>query len=94
MGQQQKLGKTATRVVRVDNYQYVWYHQTAVVIFNAETIRLDSGGWRTATTKSRMNQAANQFGLGYSVYQKAYEWFVSQDGYADTEFYDGMILKR
>lgn len=30
----------------------------------------------TNTTKLRMNQAANQFGLGFGVYQKNHAWFV------------------
>jgi hypothetical protein len=34
------------------------------------------GRTETATTKLRMNQASNQFNLGFSVYQKDYRWYV------------------
>ena len=58
----------------------VWYHSTCVVEFNSHLIKLCTGGWKTVTTKRRMNQASNQFGLGYGVYQKKGDWFVDYKG--------------
>jgi hypothetical protein len=53
-------------------------------------ITLDTGGWRTPTTKLRMNQAARAWGLGYHVYQADGAWYVDIDGvtynYADEVF--------
>lgn len=70
----------------------VQYHQTVVAAKYGNIVRLNSGGWRTATTKLRMNQFANQYGLAYGVYQKDYNWYVStKDG--DVEFYDGMEVQ-
>jgi hypothetical protein len=69
------------------------YHNTVVVAFDANQIVLNSGRWRTATTKVRMNQASNQFGLGYWVYQQRGEWFVNH-GKKVYDFYDGMTLAR
>jgi hypothetical protein len=41
------------------------------------TIRLNHGGWKTATTKMRMNQFSAEFCSGiYSVSQEKGEWFV------------------
>jgi len=60
--------------------QHVSYHNTDVVKWNDSTIILHTGGWRTNTTKVRMNQASNQFNLGYQVYQKDYNWFVTYRG--------------
>ena len=40
-------------------------------------VLLNTGGWHTATTKTRMNQTSNEFELGYHVYQKDFEWFIS-----------------
>jgi hypothetical protein len=78
MSQQWKLGKTATRVVRNSDGLRVTYHSTDVVTVHANgTITLDTGGWWTNTTKSRMNQAANQFGLGFSVHQDQHIWYVT-----------------
>ena len=47
---------------------------------------LDTCGWKSATTKTRMNQAANQFGLPYRVYQKDYVWYVESPS-GKTEVY-------
>ena len=71
----------------------VRYHQTDVVKFNHEKIILNSGGWNTFTTKTRMNQASNQFGLGYYVYQRDFDWYVDYNG-RTLEFFRHMELDR
>lgn len=76
MSQQTRLGRTATSVFTEDGWTKIIYHSTVVVKFNDSAVVLNSGGWKTATTKTRMNQAGNQFSLGYNVFQKDYEWFV------------------
>jgi len=58
----------------------VMYHSTDVVSFNDSKIILNTGGWRSNTTKTRMNQTSNQFGLGYMVYQSGFQWFVEYKG--------------
>ena len=79
MAQQHKLGKRNTTVSRTKaGIVRVTYHSTDVVtVYPSGTVVLDTGGWRTATTKTRMNQAANQLELGFSVHQQDYDWFVS-----------------
>ncbi len=74
-----ELGKTATTVREKDGVLSVVYHQTEVVKFDRNTsiLTLDTDWHFTATTKARMNQASNQFDLGYRVYQKDFNWFVS-----------------
>lgn len=93
MGQQSRIGKVATTVQVQDGSTRVTYHQTTVVQFSADLIVLNSGGWRTATTKSRMNQASNQFNLGYHVYQEKKVWYVRWCG-ESLEFEDGIELNR
>ena len=70
--------KTATKTTRnPDGSIEVKYHSTTVVHVDKDgTITLNHGGWMTATTKARMNEAADEFGLGYSVYQEKGKWFV------------------
>jgi hypothetical protein len=70
-------------------------HSTNVVVFDRKRniIKLSSGGWRTPTTKTAINNALNQLEslIGQpmpSVFQKKGEWFLS-DG---TKFQDGMEL--
>lgn len=70
-----------------------FYRGTAVVgVYMDGSIRLNSGNWRTATTKRAMNQASNQDALGFSVFQKAREWFVTWRG-ETVPFEDGMFLR-
>lgn len=93
MATHQTVGKTATSIRQENGVTNIRYHDTDVVTFDAKTITLKSGGWRTKTTKSRMNQSANQFGLGFQVYQKDYNWYVTFKG-ETVDYFDGIVLNR
>lgn len=62
-------------------------HYTFIVRFflNGDVI-LNSGGWRTVTTKARINE----FAEGVSVYQKDWLWFAVVNKIV-LPFHDGMI---
>ena len=70
------LGKVATTVSKHGNNTYIKYHSTDVVIFDDSYVKLDTGGYKTVTTKRRMNQASNQFSLGFQVFQAKKIWYV------------------
>ena len=91
MSQQQTLGRTATNVKTRDGITTIQYHETDVVSFNHEGIILNTGGWFTSTTKTRMNQASNQFDLGYYVKQVGGKWYCDFKGRCYD--FDGNILK-
>ena len=75
------IGRYKTRIfVDTAGLMTVKYRDTAVVKFDHEMIILNAGGWYTYTTKMRMNQASNQFKLGYRVYQKDVKWYVEYKG--------------
>lgn len=77
MAQQHKVGAHKTLIYTDDEgYVCVKYHSTDVVKYNNDYIILNTGGYNTNTTKTRMNQASYQFNLGYRVYQKDWEWYV------------------
>lgn len=79
---------------RIDNNTYeikyingdraIRLHLTNIIIFksNGDTV-LNSGGWRTATTKARINTFCN-----LSVYQERGIWYVGER----TIFYDGITF--
>jgi len=53
------------------------YRGTPVVKQFGNVITLNTGGWKSNTTKNRMNQFANTYvHSAYGVTQKNYEWFV------------------
>lgn len=65
---------------------FVRYHDTDVVYFDSLWITLNTGGFKTATTKRRMNQSAMRFGLGFNVYQRDYRWYVDTPQGHTAEF--------
>jgi len=83
------LSTYKTEITRDDYGVIVKYRDTEIVIANHTTdgenaiVVLNTGGHFTATTKKKMNQASEQFSLGYRVFQKNNKWFVSCD---DTIF--------
>jgi len=86
MAQQDKIGKHATTISQTDGRTVVTYHTTPVVTVDADgTVTLNSGGWRSATTKTRINQAASQLDLRFHVYQRDFQWWVSVDGPDDDD---------
>jgi len=93
MPQLQRVGNHATSIFTEDGFTKIVYHTTVVVKFNYDTIVLNSGGWETATTKVRMNQASSQYNLGFTVLQKDFEWFISYNGKV-IDFHDNIELKR
>lgn len=94
MPQIQTIGKHKTTVKTTNGETVVRYHETDVVVFNDIVIQLNSGGWMTATTKLRMNQASNQFNLGYRVFQKDHVWYVTLPSGKTLEYIDGFTISR
>lgn len=93
MARTDTIGSHKTNISTANGVTQVRYHSTVVVEFDADQVTLNSGGWRTVTTKTRMNQASNQFGLGFQVFQKQHEWFVENHGQV-YPFEDGMTINR
>ena len=94
MAQQNQIGWHATTIRTSGGLTLVQYHSTDVVAFDAKNVWLRSGGWRTATTKTRMNQASHQFDLGYSVWQRDFSWYVTLSDGTVLNFEDGMKIPR
>ena len=91
MANMQKIGSHKTTVRTENNNRIVRYHNTDVVTFNDKFIYLNNGGFMTNTTKVRINQTANEYGLGFKLYQRNYTWFVeifSDDLYPVTLKFD------
>lgn len=88
------IGSHKTKVICDNGKTEVIYHQTAVVTITANKIILNTGGWKTNTTKVRMNQASRVFNLGYTVYQKDFEWYVMRGGRTINFYNDTLTLER
>ena len=93
MGQQHTIGKCATKVVHNNEKLSVTYHRTEVVHvdYATGTVTLNTGGWESATTKSRMNQASNEYRLGYSVCQFKHVWYCHKPDGQVVEFTGNIV---
>lgn len=89
------MKKNNTRVTTdADGNKVVTLYRTPVVTFNENTIILNTGGFRTPTTKDRMNQAAIDFRLGFSVFSRNFEWFCYYMGVSIPFNNDTITLVR
>ena len=70
---------------------YLHGHQIATLDHNTNALKLDSCGYETVTTKSRLNAILEEVKYGCKVFQKNFDWFVSYNG-ETASFWDGMIL--
>ena len=70
---------------------YLHGHQIATLDHNTNALKLDSCGYETVTTKSRLNAILEEVKYGCKVFQKNWNWFVRYNG-TTTDFTDGMIL--
>jgi hypothetical protein len=81
---ERKVGNNTYAEIEYDDSVSIRLHGTAVVRFYPNgTVKLNSGGWRTHTTKKRINQYSPVY-----VYQKKYEWYLA-DG---TPFEDNVLI--
>lgn len=90
----ERKGKTVAHKTKLfteeDGSYIVQYHATEVFKYDAKakTYTLNSGGWKTKTTKERINQ---YLAPGF-ISQKNFEWTVHFNG-DSIPFEDGMVIK-
>jgi hypothetical protein len=72
---------------------YLW--GTRIADVTSDKITLRSGGYRSTTTKSRLNALLRLTGRNLSIYQKNFVWYVYDAALAETvEFHDGITFDR
>jgi hypothetical protein len=95
MAQTRVIGRRGKGIVMEDGVLRVSYWNTYVVTWDKKTntVTLNSNGWHTLTTKTRMNQTSNQYGLGFYVFQKNFIWYVELPNGETVEYEDHMTFK-
>ena len=70
-------------------------HRTAIAVYDHknQALKLNTGGWYSVTTKSRLNAILDQLITGARVFQKDFNWFLSYNNQTH-DFMDGMILSQ
>ena len=83
--------KDNTEVINIEGVSFVYLYSNLIAMVGDTWLELFDGGYKSNTTKSRLNAILREHGSGESVYQKNYEWFVStKDG--EVAFGDGIKL--
>jgi hypothetical protein len=80
-----KIGNNTYATIQPDGSVTIRLHSTDVVtIYPDDAVKVNSGGWRTSTTKDRINKYSP-----VGVYQRNHQWYFD-DG---TRFEDNTIFK-
>ena len=72
----------------------VFLHGNHIATYNHVTkeLALFDGGWQSNTTKSRLNALCNEFATGFGVFQKNWDWFISDFQNVKKEFVNNTIV--
>ena len=83
-----------TTVITEDDISTVMLHGNHIATYyhNTKELALFDGGWQSNTTKSRLNALCYEFAMGFGVFQKNWEWFVSDFSDNKKEFADGITV--
>ena len=87
-------GSDDALTVKLHNTEIVKIYSDKIGVRHSGKIKLNLGGWKTVTTKKRMNEASDAFmpgGLGFRVYQKDFEWYIERDN-GDIYHWEGQSI--
>ena len=77
----------------IENW-FVYLHGNHIATYNYDLkeLSLYDGGWQSVTTKSRLNALLFEFATGFSVFQKNWDWYVSDFQNNIKDFYNGLTV--
>ena len=81
-----------TEVISCSHVSDVYLHGNLIARIGETWMELFDGGYRSATTKSRINSLLSEFGIeGERIFSKNFEWFIVYNGQT-IPFFSGMRL--
>jgi len=82
-----------TSVVTEDSTSKVYLHGNHIATVGDDYVEIFDGGYRSNTTKSRLNALINEFcnAVTDGIFQKDYTWYV-KDNNITKEFTNGYIF--
>ena len=88
-----------TAIFTTGNESRVYLHSNLIATIyrdgNVVEVTLFDGGWQSNTTKSRLNALCYEFATGFGVFQKNWNWFVSDfQGKTVKDFTDGITVNN
>ena len=83
-----------TEVINEDGVSIIKLHGNKIAEVGDTWLRLFDGGFRSKTTKSRLNAILHVHGCNFdSVFQKDFEWFFHDSARSiDMPFENGMVI--
>ena len=72
-------------------FQVVLHSTTVFSKYHDGSMQINSGGWRTATTKTAINRAFELLNIDARLYQVDFKWFLRYDNLR-LEFEDNMTF--
>ena len=78
-----------TRVQRRGDKIAIKYHDTDIMLFSENVIIMDCEGWRTSTTKMRLN---DNLPSPWYVYQEKNQWYLNYANKDTFVFEDGIMI--
>ena len=91
-----RINWDSSGVIDADIHAYgIVHHSTCIVTMHGEwkgghtVMRIDAKGWRSPTTKTRINDVIAEHG---HVFQQNFEWYYAPKDGDVVPYYDGMIV--
>jgi len=69
--------KDNTEVINIEGVSFVYLYNNLIAMVGDTWLELFDGGYKSNTTKSRLNAILQVHSNGEYVYQKNFNWFVS-----------------
>ena len=87
---------TTVTVDSEGNTEVRFHNNLIATIFNNGDLKLSSCGWKTTTTKSRLNAILDCFFHNLEVWQKDFTWYIGprHSALSPKEFFDGLQIIR
>ena len=79
-------------IIGAESHVYLHGNHIATYTHSIKELQLFDGGWQSNTTKSRLNALCNEFATGFGVFQKNWNWFVSDFSGDKKDFIDGIVI--
>ena len=80
-------------VCREESKVFLHGNHIATYDHTSKDLYLFDGGWQSNTTKSRLNALCQEFATGFTVFQKNWNWFVSDfQSKVVKDFTDGITV--
>ena len=84
----------ATTLERLGGGEFaIRHHWTAIVVFHPDdSVTVDPNGWRSPTTKARINAALRRSGWSVGSYRGGWHWFLNGEHVCEFEDGDRVFL--